>query len=76
MPCPPRQARELEADHAKQLVSYVVPVGVVELLEVIDVHHGDRAALAQCQQGLVEGTPSRKLGQLVPEDQEIGALDL
>ena len=64
-----------DADLPQQLVAHVVAVLVVEALEVVDVHHGDRVLAAEPQQRLVEGAASRQPGQWVVIGHAMRGLD-
>ena len=63
------------ADHPEQLIAHVVAVLVVEALEVIDVHHGDRVRPAQPRQRFVERATGRQPGQLVAVGHAVPRLD-
>ena len=61
--------------HAQDLIAYVVSVGVVELLEMIDVDYGDGILLVERKQGLVEGAPSANAGEFVVVGEHVGRFD-
>ena len=66
MPPPPTSARRA-ADQLQHLVADVVAVRVVELLEVVDVDHGDGEAPAEAAQPLLERAPPGQPGERVAE---------
>ena len=49
-----RDPRQPGCDQTQNLVSSVMAVGVVELLEVIDIDDGNRIRSLQTQQGVIE----------------------
>src|SRR5437588_831409 len=59
--------RQARADELEHLVADIVTVGVVDLLEVVDVDHGDGVALAEAAQALLERAPAGQPGQRVAE---------
>src|SRR5437588_11857976 len=59
--------RQARADELEHLVADIVTVGVVELLEVVDVDHGDGVALAEAAQALLERAPAGQPGERVAE---------
>jgi hypothetical protein len=52
--------REAPRDQLEHLVADVVPMGVVEFLEMVDVHHRDRVAPRDRLEALVERAPARQ----------------
>src|SRR6266704_5154921 len=61
-------------DHAEHLVSCVVPVGIVEALEMVDIYGGDGIRLFQAKQRIVEGAPGTQSSKLVVISQQVGIL--
>src|ERR1035438_2398997 len=51
--------------HAQHLVADVVPVGIVEIFEMVDIDDGDGVLLVERKQGLVEGAASANAGEFV-----------
>jgi hypothetical protein len=61
--------------HSQNLVSDVVPVLVVELFEVVDIHHRDAVLITQLWQCFVERAPRRQPRQAVPVRHEVRCFD-
>src|SRR5207237_6801829 len=57
------------------LVAHVVAIAVVELLEVIDVHHRDDVTAAHRRERLVERAPAGECGELILEGERVRRLD-
>jgi hypothetical protein len=60
-------AGNVRRHHLQDLVAEVVPVGIVEFLEVVHVEHRDGVAVAERRQLLVQRAPAGDAGQLVAE---------
>src|SRR5208282_5083566 len=63
------------SNHAEHLVAGVVPVGVIEALEVVDVSNGNGVRSGKPSQGLVEGAAGGKGGQFVVIGERVGGLN-
>ena len=59
---------------SEYLVADVVAVGVVELLEVVYIEHGDGEVAAQPHQPLIQRPPAGQAGQLIPKRHAVGVL--
>src|SRR5436190_13888281 len=70
-----RCLREARRDEPEDVVSRIVPVGVVEALEVIDVDHGDRELSGESRQGFVQGATAGQFGQAVAVGHHVGGFD-
>src|SRR5581483_10673767 len=68
-------ARQPARHHAQHLVTNVMTIGVVELLEVIHVHHGNGVRLRQFADRLIERPARRNPGEFVVIGQRVGVLD-
>ncbi len=72
---PPLTRASFRGHHAKHLVADIVAVGIIEVLEVIDVHDGEGVALGQREQRVIEGAARRECGEFVVIGEEVRVLD-
>ena len=72
MPSPASHLAQLARDHAQDLVSSVMPIGVVEILKVINVDNRKGIRRCQTKRAFMEGTPRRQGCQFIVVSQGIG----
>src|SRR5271166_2558788 len=67
--------RQTRSHHAEHLVTGIVSVGIVELLEVVDIDDGDGILLVERKQKLVESAASANAGKFIVVGEHVGGLD-
>jgi hypothetical protein len=56
---------EARRDEPQDLVAYLMSISIVEILEVIDVHHGDGIVPPQPEDAFVKSSTARQTRQLI-----------
>src|SRR6185312_420128 len=62
---PSGDSRKTRSNHAKRLISGLMPEAVVEFLEMVYVQHGNCVVLRQFQQRLIQCPATGQLGQFI-----------
>ncbi len=70
-----RHFRNARRHHAQNLVADVVPVGIVKVLEMIDVNYGNCVLLVERKQSFVEGATPADAGKFIIVGEHIRSLN-
>src|ERR1700745_469202 len=71
----PRYAGEVRRHQAQHLVASLMSIGVVEFLEVVDVHDCDGVRVLKTKQRLIKSSPCWQSCKLVVISKKIGIFD-
>ena len=58
---------QLRRNHAQHLIAAIVSVRIVELLEVVNIHHRDGVIVSELEHGLIKGPSRQHSSKLVTE---------
>ena len=65
---------QLAGDQAQHLIADIVAVGVVELLEVVNISHRDHITATQSLQAFIQGAAARQTRELIAKSHLIGLM--